>query len=41
MLETLGITKAAWVPDGVYDFSWTDWFIGYGGVILVLNTVWR
>ena len=41
MLETVGITKAAWIPDVVYNLSWTDSFIGYGGFILVLNTVWR
>ena len=38
MLPTLGLPKTALIPDALYQQSWADWYIFYGGVVLVYNT---
>jgi len=40
VLETFHVTQSGWMPDGFYNLSWTDWYMLYGGIMLVLNTVW-
>jgi ethanolaminephosphotransferase len=39
MLPTIGMAKPAWLPDEVYALPFTKWYIIYGGVVLVFNTV--
>jgi ethanolaminephosphotransferase len=41
MLEAVGIGKASWMPESVYSLAWTDWFVFYGGILLVFNTCQR
>ena len=40
-LETLGINKYDFIPDLVYDLPFNQWYIFYGGVILVFNLLQR
>lgn len=39
MLGTLGVAKPEWLPDFVYNAPFTDWYMFYGGIMLVVNTV--
>lgn len=39
MLATLGVPRLEWMPDFVYDFSFTQWYMVQGSVVLVYNTV--
>ncbi|KAK8155262.1 hypothetical protein BKA80DRAFT_257515 [Phyllosticta citrichinensis] len=39
MLATVGLNKPAWLPELVYNMEWTDWYMVYGGIMLVFNTV--
>lgn len=39
MLATIGVQKQAFIPAIVYDLPWTDWYMVYGGLVLVFNTV--
>ncbi|KLU91776.1 ethanolaminephosphotransferase [Magnaporthiopsis poae ATCC 64411] len=39
MLATLGVPRLEWMPDLVYDFSFTQWWMVQGTVVLVYNTV--
>ncbi|KAL8823677.1 MAG: hypothetical protein Q9191_005648 [Dirinaria sp. TL-2023a] len=39
MFKTLGIPKLAIVPEYVYDLPFNEWWIVYGGIVLVLNTI--
>jgi ethanolaminephosphotransferase len=41
MLETIGVPKLALIPQAVYNLAWTDWWLGYGGIMLVFNTISR
>lgn len=41
MLQTLGVAKHDLIPDYVYKLPFTDWYMFYGGVVLVMNTVQR
>jgi ethanolaminephosphotransferase len=41
MLETLGVANTNLIPDFLYDMAWTDWYMVYGGIMLVVNTIWR
>ena len=41
MLETIGVAKHSAIPDLIYSLSWTDWWMFYGGVVLVFNTLSR
>ena len=38
MLRTLGVSSA-FVPDFIYNLSFTEWYLVQGAVVLVLNTV--
>jgi len=40
MFESLGIENTDLIWDVVYDLTWVDWYMIYGGVILVVNTAW-
>jgi ethanolaminephosphotransferase len=39
MLATLGMPRYDFIPAIVYDLPWTDWYMVYGGVVLIFNTV--
>ena len=41
MLETIGIAKYGIIPDYVYELPWNQWYMVYGGLVLVANTVQR
>ena len=41
MFKTLGIPKLAIMPEYVYELPFNEWWIVYGGIVLVLNTVQR
>ena len=41
MLETVGVPKLAIIPEYIYDLPFNEWWIFYGGVVLVFNTVTR
>ena len=38
MLETLGVSEAKLIPDAMYGLAWNDWYMVYGGIMLVFNT---
>ncbi|KAF2235335.1 sn-1,2-diacylglycerol cholinephosphotransferas-like protein [Viridothelium virens] len=39
MLGSLGIEHHAFIPDILYDLAWNEWYMVYGGVVLVFSTV--
>ncbi|KAF1809960.1 Choline/ethanolaminephosphotransferase [Eremomyces bilateralis CBS 781.70] len=39
LMATLGVSKAAWIPDFIYNSAFTDWYIFYGSIMLIVNTV--
>ena len=41
MLHTVGVEKYSAIPDIIYNLSWTEWWIFYGGLVLVFNTLSR
>lgn len=38
MLAQLGLPKNALIPDSLYQQSWAEWYIFYGGLVLTFNT---
>jgi ethanolaminephosphotransferase len=41
MLETLGVSNFGLLPDSIYNLAWNEWYMVYGGIMLVINTWWR
>ena len=41
MFETLGIAKHGIIPDFIYELPFNEWYMVYGGIVLVANTVQR
>ncbi|KAI4727506.1 Choline/ethanolaminephosphotransferase [Aureobasidium sp. EXF-10728] len=39
MFATLGMPRFDFIPDIVYNLPWTDWYMVYGSVVLIFNTV--
>ncbi|KEF57169.1 ethanolaminephosphotransferase [Exophiala aquamarina CBS 119918] len=39
MLPTLGVPKSDLIPNSVYQMAWSEWYMLYGGLVLVFNTV--
>ncbi|KAL9626916.1 MAG: hypothetical protein Q9164_007760 [Protoblastenia rupestris] len=39
LLQTLGVSKHSVIPDMVYDMPWSEWYMVYGGLVLVFNTL--
>ncbi|KAL8864675.1 MAG: hypothetical protein Q9174_007264 [Haloplaca sp. 1 TL-2023] len=37
MFRTLGLSHYAFIPDYVYELPFTEWYMVYGGVVLVFN----
>ena len=38
MMRALGLEKNALIPDFLYEKAWNEWFMVYGGMVLVFNT---
>lgn len=41
MLQTIGITKPGMIPEYIHDLRFNEWFMVYGGFVLVFNTLQR
>lgn len=41
MFQTLGVPQYSIIPDRVYNLPFNEWWIVYGGIVLVFNTVER
>ena len=41
MLETFGIAKHGIIPDYIYELPFNQWYMVYGGAVLVFNTIQR
>ncbi|KAI9889511.1 MAG: hypothetical protein M1814_005205 [Vezdaea aestivalis] len=39
MLPTIGIGKQSWMPEVLYELPWYQWYMVYGGIVLVFNTL--
>lgn len=39
MLPTLGLPKSDLIPNSLYQKTWAEWYIIYGGLVLVFNTL--
>ncbi|KAL9126368.1 MAG: hypothetical protein Q9217_004570 [Psora testacea] len=41
LLQTVGVSKHSAIPEAVYDMAWNEWYMVYGGLVLVFNTLSR
>jgi ethanolaminephosphotransferase len=41
MLATVGVPKQTWISESIYEMPFNEWYMLYGGVVLVFNTVQR
>jgi len=41
MLQSIGVPHYAFIPKSVYNLPWNEWYMWYGGIILVFNTLQR
>lgn len=41
MLQTIGVGKSSLMPESFYELTWDEWYLIYGGLMLVFNTVSR
>lgn len=41
LFSTIGAPRLSFVPDLIYDLSWTQWWMAYGGFVLFYNTFAR
>ena len=41
MLQTFGVGKHGWIPEMVYEMPFSEWYMVYGGLVLVGNTLQR
>jgi ethanolaminephosphotransferase len=41
MLGSLGVKHYDLIPSAIYNLAWNEWYMVYGGVVLVFNTVSR
>jgi len=41
MLQSIGVPHYAIIPNSVYELPWNEWYMWYGGIILVFNTIQR
>ena len=40
-LQSIGIAQSPLIPDYIYELPWNQWYMVYGGLVLVFNTVQR
>lgn len=38
MFETIGLPKSSLIPENIYDMPFTQWYIVYGGLVLLFGT---
>lgn len=38
LFATLGVGKHDFIPAVVYDLPWNEWYLVYGGLVLLFNT---
>ena len=41
MLESLGIKQYEFIHPVLYKMAWNEWYMVYGGIVLVFNTISR
>jgi ethanolaminephosphotransferase len=41
MLRSLGVKQSEIIPTAILDLAWNEWYMVYGGAVLVFNTVSR
>lgn len=41
MFASMGMHRYEFIPDRVYNLAWNEWYMVYGGIVLVFNTVSR
>lgn len=41
LLASIGVQNSDAIPDAIYNLAWNEWYMVYGGVVLVYNTVSR
>jgi ethanolaminephosphotransferase len=41
MFESIGLKNTGLIPDDIYNLAWNEWYMVYGGIMLVVNTWWR
>lgn len=41
MLQAFGLPKYSFIPEYVYNLPFTEWYMVYGGIVLVSNTLQR
>lgn len=41
MLQTIGVAKSDLIPEYIYKLPFNEWYMVYGGVVLVFNTLQR
>lgn len=39
MFASIGMPRFAFIPAIIYDLPWTDWYMVYGSVVLIFNTI--
>jgi ethanolaminephosphotransferase len=41
MFESVHVPHYEFIPEAVYDLAWNEWYMVYGGIVLVYNTLAR
>jgi ethanolaminephosphotransferase len=41
MFRSLGLKQHNFIPNALFDMAWNEWYMVYGGVVLVFNTISR
>jgi len=41
MLAALHVSKSPMIPDWIYNLAWDEWYMIYGALVLIYNTVAR
>jgi ethanolaminephosphotransferase len=41
LLQSLGVAPHAFIPKYLYNLAWNEWWMIYGGLVLVFNTYQR
>jgi ethanolaminephosphotransferase len=41
MLQSLGVQNRDLLPDVLFNLAWNEWYMVYGGIVLVFNTISR
>jgi ethanolaminephosphotransferase len=41
LLESIGVQNHDFIPDSIYNLAWNEWYMVYGSVVLVFNTLSR